>query len=131
MPLANQLDAFYTAYSNYIIINYSSFLISFVSGGVIDMLFPVKSRTPYVPQAIGTDAFKYLGLHCASGSLSWDFKSAVKAALKTGQPVSVELKLCAKPYMGFERFSLHWTPLKDEVGAVAWVVLTLGNDQRL
>ncbi|KAK5111473.1 hypothetical protein LTR62_004925 [Meristemomyces frigidus] len=130
MPFANQLDAFYTAYSNYLIINYSSFLITFASGSVIDLLFPVKARPQGPAPAVGTDAFKYLGLHCTSGSLSWDFKSAVKTALKSGQPISLELKLCAKPYMGFERFLLHWTPLKDEEGVVAWVVLTLGSVQR-
>lgn len=63
--------------------------------------------------------------------MSWDFKSSVKGALKNGQPISLDLKLCAKPYMGFERFMLHWTPLKDEQGAVAWVVLTLGNESRV
>jgi len=47
-----------------------------------------------------------------------------------GQPISLELKLCARPYMGIETFVLHWTPLKDEVGAVTWIVLTLGNEKR-
>ena len=66
----------------------------------------------------------------STGSVSWDFKSSVKSALKQGNPISLDLKLCAKPYMGFERFATHWTPLKDEVGTVSWVVLTLGNEQR-
>lgn len=73
--------------------------------------------------------FKFLANH-GSGSVSWDYKSAVKNALRMGQPISLELKLCARPYMGFEVFVLHWTPLKDEVGAVTWVVLTLGNERR-
>jgi len=63
--------------------------------------------------------------------VGWDFKSNVKGALKMGQAISLDLKLCARPYMGFERFVLHWTPLKNEGGAVSWVVLTLGNEQRV
>lgn len=74
--------------------------------------------------------FKFLANH-GSGSIGFDFKSAVKSALKLGQPISLDLKLCARPYMGFERFVLHWTPLKDEHEVVAWIVLTLGNEQRV
>ena len=113
----------------YVVVNYSSFLISFVSAGILDLLFPIKAKSAYQAQAVGSDVFKFLANH-SSGSLSWDFKSTVKGALKTGQPTSLELMLCAKPYMGFERFVTHWTPLKDEVGAVTWVVLTFGNERR-
>ena len=110
-------------------INFSTWLISFVSGGIIDLLFPIKAKSAYHAQAVGTDVFKFLANH-GSGSLTWDFKSPVKGGLKAGQAVSLDLKLCARPYMGFERFVLHWTPLKDEKGAVTWVVLTLGNEAR-
>lgn len=111
------------------IINYSSFLIAFVSGGIIDLLFPIKAKTAYHTLAVGTDVFKFLGNH-GSGNLSWEFRSSVKNALKMRQPISLDLKLCAKPSMGFEKFVLHWTPLKDEVGTVKWIVLTLGNELR-
>lgn len=94
------------------------------------MLFPIKAKTAYHAQAVGSDIFKFLANH-GSGSLSWDFKSAVKGALKMGQSISLEAKLCARPYMGFEKFILHWTPLKDETGAVQWVVVTLGSESRL
>lgn len=103
--------------------------MNFISGGIIDLLFPIRATSAYHAQAVGTDIFRFLANH-GSGSLSWDFKSTVKSALKMGQAVSLDLKLCARPYMGFERFVLHWTPLKDENGAVVWVVLTLGNEQR-
>ncbi|TKA83738.1 hypothetical protein B0A55_00040 [Friedmanniomyces simplex] len=129
MSLKNQMDAFHTAYSNFVMINYSTYLITFISPGIMDLLFPIKAKSAYHAQAIGSDVFKFLGNH-GSGSISWDFKSAVRGALKMGQAISLELKLCARPYMGFERFLLHWTPLKDEGGAVTWVVLTLGNEQR-
>ena len=128
-------------------INYTTFLISFVSSGLLDILFPIKTANKtgnaamnsgnysnavqMVPasSAVGTDIFKFLSNH-GSGSLGWEFKSTVKTALKAGNPVSLDTKLCARPYMGFETFVLHWTPLKDESGAVQWIVLTLGNDKR-
>ncbi|KAK4544215.1 hypothetical protein LTR36_004425 [Oleoguttula mirabilis] len=129
MPLKNQMDTFHLAYSNYLIINASSLIIAFVSAGLLELLFPIKAKTSYHAQAVGADIFKFLGNH-GSGSVSWDYKSAVKGAMKTGKPISLELKLCARPYMGFEMFVLHWTPLKDEVGKVGWIVLTLGNERR-
>ncbi|KAK5674818.1 hypothetical protein LTS10_012555 [Elasticomyces elasticus] len=129
MSLKNQMDTFYTAYSNYFLINFSTFLVSFISPGIADLLFPIKAKKAYHAQAIGNDIFKFLGNH-ASGSLSWEFKNSVKGALKMGQAISLELKLCARPLMAIEKFLLHWTPLKDEMGAVTWIVLTLGNEQR-
>ncbi|KAK4897769.1 hypothetical protein LTR27_004541 [Elasticomyces elasticus] len=129
LSLKNQMDTFYTAYSNYFLINFSTFLVSFISPGIGDLLFPIKAKKAYHAQAIGNDIFKFLGNH-ASGSLSWEFKNSVKGALKMGQAISLELKLCARPLMAIEKFMLHWTPLKDEVGAVTWIVLTLGNEQR-
>ncbi|KAK5134442.1 hypothetical protein LTR08_006489 [Meristemomyces frigidus] len=129
--LKGQMRSFYTAYSNFIIINYSTFLITFVSAGIVDMLFPIKAKTAAGhAQAAGIDIFKFLTNH-GSGSVGWDFKSNVKSALKVGQAISLDLKLCARPYMGFEKFVLHWTPLKDETGLVSWIVLTLGSEQRL
>lgn len=47
-----------------------------------------------------------------------------------GRPISLELKLCARPYMDLETFALHWTPLKNESGQVTFIVLTLGNERR-
>ena len=93
------------------------------------MLFPIKTKN-YHAQGAGAEIFKFLSSH-SSGSLSWDFKSSVKDALRAGRAISLEMKLCAKPYMGFETFVLHWTPLKDEDGTVKWVVLTLGSDKRI
>lgn len=113
----------------YIIINHTTSLIAFISAGLIDYLFAIKTRNAYHPQAVGTDVFKFLGNH-STGSLGSDYKSAVKRSLRMGQPITLELKLCAKPSMGLEKFNTHWTPLKDAAGAVMWVVLTLGNEQR-
>ncbi|KAK3703776.1 hypothetical protein LTR37_014222 [Vermiconidia calcicola] len=134
MPLKGQMHTFYSAYSRFIVINYSTFLVSFVSAGILDLLFPIKATKSASAaahaQSVGTDIFKFLANHGPSGSLSWEFKSSVKNALKMGSALTINLKLCARPYMGFEQFACHWTPLKDEQGAVSWVVLTLGNDRR-
>ncbi|CAJ2506187.1 Uu.00g003170.m01.CDS01 [Anthostomella pinea] len=134
MPLKNQMRTFYTAYSNYIVVNYSTFFISFISVGIIDLLFPIKAAGAASRQSpVGQDVFKFLANHTPNGgsSMGRDFKQSVKAPLSRGQAVSVDLKLCARPYMGFERFATHWTPLKDEGHEVAWVVLTLGNEHRV
>ena len=29
--------------------------------------------------------------------------------------------------MGFERFLVHWTPLKGEQGSVGWIVVTIAS----
>ena len=85
------------------------------------MLYPAK---PNSGQIVGIDVFRFLSLHAAS--MSRDFKSKVKGALKVGAAVSVDLSLCTRQYHGFEKFVTHWTPLKDEKGAVRFAVLTLG-----
>jgi hypothetical protein len=85
------------------------------------MLYPAN---PNSGQIVGIDVFRFLSLH--AHSLSRDFKSRVKGALKVGAAVSLELSLCTRQYHGFEKFVTHWTPLKDETGKVHFVVLTLG-----
>ena len=95
--------------------------ISFFSAGIVDMLYPSK---PNNGQIVGVDVFRFLNHH--ANSLSRDFKSRVKSNLKMGHPISLELHLCTRRYMGFEKFVTHWTPLKDESGKVSFVVLTMG-----
>ena len=125
------IGSFALTASQFLIINYSTFLITFTSAGIIDLLFPIKAKTSLGhAQAAGIDVFKFLTNH-GSGSVGSEFKSSVKNALRMGQAISLDLKLCARPYMGFERFVLHWTPLKNEQGGVNWVVLTLGNERRV
>jgi len=53
----------------------------------------------------------------------------VRAALKLGNAISVDLIMCTRRYMGFEKFATHWTPLKNEAGELAFVILTLGSFQ--
>jgi hypothetical protein len=99
-----------------------TFFISFYSAGMVDMLYPAK---PNSGQIVGIDVFRFLGRH--AHSLSRDFKSRVKGALKVGATVSVELSLRTRQYHGVEKFVAHWTPLKDEKGEARFVVLTLGT----
>jgi hypothetical protein len=57
-----------------------------------------------------------------------DYKARVRNSLRMGQPLSVELRLQTSRsalFRGDESFMSHWTPLKDDKGAVAWVVVTL------
>lgn len=110
-------------------INASSYLVTFISTHILDLLFPLKAKLGQPAAAIGSDIFKFLANH-SQNSIGSDFKNAVKASLQMGRPISLELRLCARPYMGFERFLLHWTPLKDEGGRTAWIVLTFGNERR-
>ena len=130
MSAHSQMASFYTAYSHYIIVNASTFLIGFISSRLGDLLFPIKAKSAQSAQTLGTDVFKFLANH-GSGNISWDFKSSVKGAIKAGSPISVDVKLCARPYMGFEKFVSHWTPLKDEYSKVHWIVVTLGSENRV
>ncbi|KIW66816.1 hypothetical protein PV04_06110 [Phialophora macrospora] len=161
MNLRKQMDAFYSAYSKYLIINHTTFYISFHSPGITTMLYPTKPRAQPVPQnhsthtlsksrshphpnsvlgsgpgtgssadlagqIVGMDIFRFLATHSAASKLGSDFKTRVRAALKSGKPISLDLVLCTRRYLGFEKFVSHWTPLKNEVGEVGWVVVTLG-----
>ena len=92
---------------------------------MIDLLFPAKSS--YQSQIVGADIFKFLAIH-SSGSLSRDFKATVKASLRAGHAVTMELTLCTRRFMGFEKFAIHFTPLKDEKGQVSWLVVTFGSE---
>lgn len=124
-----QKETFYTAYSKYIIINTDTMLISFHSSGVHDLLFPARVTGTIQPSKLaGQDIFKFLSQYTSSG-LSRDYKSRVKGAVKSGSAVSLDLSLCTKRIMGYEQFLTHWTPLKNDVNDVAFMVLTLGSVQ--
>ena len=75
------------------------------------------------------DIFRFFAVHSPASKISNDFKSKVRTALKFGNAVSLDLTLCTRRYMGFEKFVSHWTPLKNEAGEVEWVVITLGGLQ--
>lgn len=131
MSFKDQKSAFYSAYSKYFIINTETMFISYYSTGIVDLLFPAKGASHHLEVA-GHDIFKFLGHH-SQNSLSRDYKSQVKSAIKAGQATSLNLTLCTRRTMGFEQFLTHWTPLKDENHKVAFMVLTMGSlrDARL
>ena len=131
------------------IVNASTMFITFHSSGIVDLLFPAQVQNQYAnrynqqysPPAppganhssvAGQDIFKFLAQHSSAASLPSGFKNRVKETLKRGQPVSVDLTMCTRRYMGFEKFAIHWTPLKDAggrngEGVVQWIVVTLGG----
>lgn len=122
-----QKEAFYSAYSKYILVNTDSMLISFHSGGIVELLYPARAANQHA-QIVGQDIFKFLTLHSQNG-LNREYKSRVKSAVKMGQAVSLDLTLCTRRIMGFENFLTHWTPLKNDVNQTNFVVLTFGSLQ--
>lgn len=104
---------------------------SFVPGGPFAPQQQQQPPVTYVgtgpvQSVAGQDIFKFLIQH-TQNTLPRDFKSIVKNAMRVGQAVSLELTLCTRRRMGFEKFVTHWTPLKDDVGRTEFMVLTLGS----
>ncbi|KUJ16946.1 uncharacterized protein LY89DRAFT_616615 [Mollisia scopiformis] len=147
LSFRTQVEAFYTAYSKYVIMTWNpqtqGLSIQHYSPGIIDMLclnLPNGSIAPIYNK----DIFKVLSEHTSSASSSSAakaFRYSVRESLKVGKAVSVETGLLT----GFEerkgtgwfggkdegmrrveeRYVTHWTPLKDEEGRVRWVVLSI------
>lgn len=126
IPSKEHKDAFYSAYSKYLIINAESMLISFFSEGMLKLLYPARQVVP-VP-VVGTDIFKFLAQHASNG-LPRDYKSRVRSSVKAGRAISLEATLSTRRQMGFEKFATHWTPLKNDRGETGFIVLTLGSIQ--
>jgi len=76
---------------------------------------------------VGTDVFKFFASHSVS-PLKRDFKVRVKDTLKNGQAITMELRLSTMRYIGYELFSVYFTPLKDDKGEVCWIMITLGSE---
>jgi len=78
---------------------------------------------------VGSDIFRFLGQHTAS--LPREYKSKVKDALRRGQAISASINLFTLRSLarsrGDDKFFTHWTPVKDEKGAIAYVVVTLSS----
>jgi len=150
MNLKTQMKMFYTAYSKvncaalplpsrgfrssvtlqanasqYLVLSYDSFTIEYYSPDILEMLIiNPKAGTPFV----GSDIFRTLAQHAPF--MTKEFKTRIKDSLKMGRAVSSEINLSTRrsaAMRGNEKFATHWTPLKDEHGAVKWVVLTLGS----
>jgi hypothetical protein len=77
---------------------------------------------------VGNHIFKVFSQHAPN--IPRDFKSRIKSSLKGGRAISADIHLVTKRsviYRRSERFTTHWTPLKDEHANVKFVVLTLGG----
>lgn len=86
----------------------------------------VTNRTGH--DFVGSNIFKFLAQHTAS--LPREFKSKVKEALKLGQAISASINLFTLRSLARrddDKFFTHWTPTKDERGAVKFVVVTLSS----
>ncbi|KAK6365552.1 hypothetical protein LTS17_011271 [Exophiala oligosperma] len=127
ISLTKQIEAFYTAYSKYIVVNYSTFFVCFYSPEISKVLYPAKALSNnLVVQIFGIDVFRYLSV-CSPSRLGGSFKSKVRQALKVGNAISLDLILCTRRHMGFEKFASHWTPLKNEAGETRFVICTLAT----
>ncbi|KAL8984751.1 MAG: hypothetical protein Q9205_001358 [Flavoplaca limonia] len=109
----------------YLVISYDSFVIRYYSAGMADVL-GITNRTSQ--DFVGNNVFKFLGQHTAN--LPREFKSKVKAALRTGSAISASIDLFTLKSLarqGDDKFYTHWTPCKDEKGVVKYVVVTLSS----
>jgi hypothetical protein len=105
--------------------SYDNLIIRFYSPGIVDMLNPANLANT---QIVGSDIFKFLSYHATS--VSRDYKSKVRSALKDGQAISVDIHIStrrAAMFRGDEKFATHWTPLKDDHAMTTFIVLTMGS----
>jgi len=115
-----------TTNHQYLIMSFETLNIRFISAGLVAVLNPTNvARSGAI---VGTDVFRFLTAHATT--LGKDFKQRVRGALRMGQPISVDVRLSthrSAVFRGDEEFVTHWTPMKNEMGVVTWVVLTMGS----
>lgn len=128
MTFKQQKEAFYTAYSKYLVIHAETMTIAHHSPGISELIFPARLPNGQVVPTVSQDIFKWLAQH-ASSTFSKDYKSNVKSALRVGAAISLDVTLNTKRSRGLETFATHWTPLKDDRGAVGYVILMLASVQ--
>lgn len=122
--LDTQLEEFYTAYSKYLVVRADNFVIQYYSEGVLEVLNPANNSSLIA----GQDVFRFLKQNTVGKET--DYRNRVRGAIKSGRPISIELRLQTRRsarYRGDEVFATHWTPLKDENAATQWVVITLAS----
>ncbi|MCJ1273597.1 hypothetical protein MMC21_001390 [Puttea exsequens] len=126
MNFRTQMEVFYTAYSKYLVVKYDTFNIEHYSMGIVDVL-GITNRNSH--DFVGNNIFKFLGQHTAS--LPREYKSKVKDALRSGQAISASINLFTLRSLarskGDDKFFTHWTPCKDEKGAIIYAVVTLSS----
>ncbi|ORY57508.1 uncharacterized protein BCR38DRAFT_354455 [Pseudomassariella vexata] len=118
-----QLKEFYTAYSKYIVVRADTFVIKFYSEGITEMLNPANTADGLI---VGQEIFRFFRQNMVTSQN--DYRPKVRNAIRLGNPISVDLRLQTRRsalFRGDEKFSSHWTPLKDENAEVHWIVITL------
>jgi len=138
-----QVEAFYTAYSKYFVLSYHpqtpTLSVQFYSASILDLLglhVPNGSISPIYNK----DIFRVLSDH-SPNCVSKGFKATVREEIRKGKAVSVETGLLT----GYEEvvtrgifggsgtnvkrveegYVCHFTPLKDEISRIRWVVLSI------
>ncbi|KAK9791464.1 hypothetical protein SCARD494_07647 [Seiridium cardinale] len=119
-----QLKEFYTAYSKYLVVRADNFVIAYYSEGVLEALNPANNTALIT----GQEVFRFFRQNMVTKET--DYRSKVRSAVRSGTPISVELRLQTRRsarFRGDEVFATHWTPLKDENAATHWVVIALAS----
>ena len=110
--------------------------ISHYSPSTIDLL-GLNLPNGGVASIFDKDIFKVLAAQSQSSSSHKAIKSTVRESVRKGVAVSLEMELltgtetrksgvlAARERRVEEKFVGHWTPVKDEEGAVGFVVLTI------
>lgn len=101
--------------------------ILYHSKSVVEIL---AATTPIHVPFVGRDIFWVIA-DCAI-SPPRNLKSDIKKALSAGQAISTTIRVAtpranATQPPGETKYVTHWTPLKDERGAVTYVVMTLST----
>ncbi|KAF3760387.1 hypothetical protein M406DRAFT_269000 [Cryphonectria parasitica EP155] len=113
--LSSQMKEFYSAYSKYLVVRASNFVIEFYSEGVMEALSPANMAGTMVA---GSDVFRFFAQNMISKQS--EYKTRVRNSIRGGTPVSTALRLQTKRsavFRGDEAFMAHWTPLKDDKAA--------------
>ncbi|KAH6647136.1 hypothetical protein BKA67DRAFT_663480 [Truncatella angustata] len=119
-----QIKEFHTAYSKYLVVRADTFIISYYSEGVLEALNPANNTGLIT----GQEVFRFFRQNMVTKET--DYRSKVRNATRSGNPISVELRLQTRRsarFRGDEVFTAHWTPLKDEKSATHWVVIALAS----
>ena len=125
MNFRSQMELFYTAYSKYLVVRSDTFNIQHYSQGVVDLLGMINLTSQDI---LGNNIFKFLAQHTTT--LPREFKSKVQYALKNGLSISASISLFTRRSLARradDKFFTHWTPTKDELGNVKYVVVTLSS----
>lgn len=89
----------------------------------MEMLHPANNTIGLVT---GQEIFRFFKQNMVNHQS--DYKARVRSAIRSGSPISMEIRLQTRRsalFRGDEKFVTHWTPLKDDKSAVHYVVLTM------